>query len=123
MNIAKLHNSTAIDTVQTVGAVANALKLKLGQSDQHQSNNSSQDASPATAAERVSVYLRGMSGHSTDEIDSLIRDLSILRQKVVADSSRIEQDLLDFAALNNSVLSLTKIVSEGVAQVKAPQTP
>ena len=122
MSIAKLRSSTAIEMVQTFGSVADEPKMTLGQSDHDQSNNSNQGATPNTAAERVSLYLRDVSGHSTDEIDSLIRDLNLLRQRLVADSSRIERDLLEFATLNDSVISLTKIVSDGVTHVKEPQT-
>jgi hypothetical protein len=122
MSISKLRNSTAIDTVLTNGTVANALKLNPGQGDLAQSNKPLQDVIQNTATDRVSMYLRGISEHSTDKIDTLISDLSVLRQKLVADGSKIEQDLTDYATLNQSVLSLTKIVSESVAQVKAPQT-
>lgn len=120
MSMSKLRNSTAVDTVLTNGVLANAQNLNLGQSDSNPFDKSLQDPSQNTASDRVGAYLRGISEHSTDEIDTLIGDLTILRQKVVADGSKLEQDLTDFATLNQSVLSLTKIVSESVAQVKAP---
>ena len=119
MSMSQLRNSTAIDTILTNPTVVDA--PKLGQGEPDQSNKSPQDGTPNTATDRVSTYLRGISESSTDEIDALISDLSVLRQKLVADGSKIEQDLTDFAAMNQSVLSLTKIVSESVAQVKAPQ--
>ena len=118
--MSKLRNSTAVDTILTNGAAANALKLNWGQGEPDQSNKPPQDGTPNTATDRVSMYLRGISENSTVEIDTLISDLSVLRQKLVTDGSKIEQDLTDFAALNQSVMSLTKIVSESVAQVKAP---
>jgi hypothetical protein len=121
MSMSKLRNSTAVDTILTNGTGISARKLNFGQGEPDQPNKSPQVATPNTAADRVNGYLRGISENSTDEIDALISDLSALRQKLVTDGSRIEQDLTEFAALNQSVLSLTKIVSESVAQVKAPQ--
>jgi len=121
MSISKLRNSTAIDAILTNEAVTRVLTLN-SKSDLDQSNKAPQDTAPHTTVERVNGFLRGISENSTGEIDALISDLSVLRQKLVTDGSKIEQHVTDFAALNQSVLSLTKIVSEGVAQVKEPPT-
>lgn len=124
MSISKLRNSTAIDQALTMTAVDEALKLSIAPLDQVQQNKSTQDASPnrGTTADRVSLYLRGISENSTDEIDALISDLRGLREKLVADGIRIEQDLVDFDTLNQSVIRLTEVVSQSVAQVKASQS-
>jgi hypothetical protein len=119
-SISKLRRSTGIETVLTA-SVAKALTIAPDQGDLVPTDRATQDATPNTMADRVNVYLRGISENSTDEIDALVSDLSALRQKLVDDGSKIEQDLTDFAALNQSVLSLTKIISESVAQVKEPQ--
>ena len=73
-------------------------------------------------ADRVATFVRGATAHSAREIDALIGDLEGLREKLVADSSRIEQDVVEFAALNQSVINLTKIISDSVARAKAPST-
>jgi hypothetical protein len=122
MSISKLRNSTAIDAILTNEAVTRALTLNLGKGDLDQANRPHQDTTSNTTVDRVNEFLRGISENSTGEIDALISDLSVLRLKLVTDGSKIEQDVTDFAALNQSVLSLTKIVSEGVAQVKEPPT-
>jgi hypothetical protein len=74
-------------------------------------------------ADRVTTFVRGATIHSVREIDSLISDLEGLREKLVSDSSRIEQDVMEFAALNQSVINLTKIISDSVSRAKAPNTP
>lgn len=71
-------------------------------------------------ADRVTTFVRGATTHSAREIDALINDLEGLREKLVTDSSRIEQDIVEFAALNQSVINLTKIISDSVARAKAP---
>jgi hypothetical protein len=121
MSMSQLRDSTAIGMILTNGTGADALKLNLGQVETYPSKKSPHDGAPNTATDRVSTYLRGISETSTDEIDALISDLSVLRQRLVADGGKIEQNLTDFATLNQSVLSLTRIVSESVAQVKTMQ--
>jgi hypothetical protein len=73
-------------------------------------------------ADRVTTFVRGATAHSAREIESLINDLEALREKLVADSSRLEQDVAEFAALNQSVISLTQIISDSVSRAKAPNT-
>ena len=58
MSMSKLRNSTAVDTILTNGAAANALKANLGQGEP---NKPPEDGAPNTATDRVSMYLRGIS--------------------------------------------------------------
>jgi hypothetical protein len=124
MNVSKLRASTAIDKVLGIAAVNDALKIdvKVGGADRVQVENPTLDvpAKHELTADTVSIYLKQVSSSSCSEIDSLIGDLCDLREKLVADGSRIEQDVLDFAMLNQSIIQLTEVVSDSVAQVKAP---
>jgi hypothetical protein len=76
------------------------------------------------AANNLSTLLRRVSGNSAREIDNLIGELRILRDKLQADSDRVERDIVEYAALSQSVIQLTKIIAEGVTQVKkVPDAP
>lgn len=76
------------------------------------------------AANNLSILLRRMSGNSTREIDHLIAELQTLREKLQADGNRVERDMVEYAALSQSVSQLTKIISEGVTHVKKlPDAP
>jgi hypothetical protein len=76
------------------------------------------------AANNLSSLLRRVSGTSTREIDNLIGELRTLRDKLLADGSRVERDIVEYASLNQSVIQLTKIIAEGVTQVKkVPDAP
>jgi uncharacterized phage infection (PIP) family protein YhgE len=67
---------------------------------------------------------RRMSLTSTREIDSLIGELKTLRQKLATDGSRLERQLAEYAGLNQSVIQLTKIISEGLTHLeKGPSLP
>jgi len=124
MNVSKLRNSTAIDKALGMTAVNNALKIDVGDgsADRVEVEKPTLDVPSKTdvTADRVSMYLKHVSASSCGEIDSLIGDLSSLRQKLIADGGRIEHAVVEFAALNQSVIKLTEVVSDSVAQVKAP---
>jgi len=76
------------------------------------------------AANNLSALLRQASGSSTREIDNLIGELRTLRAKLEADGNRVQRDIVEYAALSQSVTQLTKIISEGVTHVKKlPDAP
>jgi hypothetical protein len=124
MSISKLRNSTAIDKALGMTAVNDALKTDamVNIADRVQVENPTLDlpAKHTLTADAVNMYLKQVSASSCSEIDSLIGDLRGLREKLVADRSRIEQDVAEFATLNQSVIQLTDVVADSVAQVKAP---
>ena len=55
---------------------------------------------------------------STSEIDNLIDELRTLREKLLADGNRVERDIVEYAALSQSVIQMTKIITESMTQVK-----
>lgn len=75
-------------------------------------------------ASNVSSLLRRVSGTSTREIDNLINELQTLREKLRSDGSRVQRDIVEYASLSQSVMQLTKIISESLTQVKSlPDAP
>jgi hypothetical protein len=70
------------------------------------------------AARSLSDMLRRVSVNSTTEIDNLIGELQLLREKLVADGSRVERDIVEYAALSQSVVDMTRIITESMTQVK-----
>lgn len=124
MNISKLRNSTAIDKALGMTAVNDALKIDVKDDDaervQVEKPTLDVPSKIDMTADRVSMYLKHVSANSCGEIDSLISDLSSLRQKLITDGGRIEHAVVEFATLNQSVIKLTEVVSDSVAQVKAP---
>ncbi len=76
------------------------------------------------AANNLSSLVRRVSGNSTTEIDNLISELRVLREKLLADGNRVERDIVEYAALSQSVIEMTKIISESMTQVKKlPSAP
>jgi hypothetical protein len=70
-----------------------------------------------TTANDLGNLLDRVSGTSTKEIDNLIDDLQTLRKKLQADSNRIQRDIAEYASLSQSVMQLTKIVSDSVKKL------
>jgi len=81
------------------------------------------DGDGASAANDLSTLLRRVSAQSAGEIDSLIGELRLLREKLLADGSRVERDIFEYAALGQSVIEMTKIITESMLQVKLPPAP
>jgi len=74
-----------------------------------------------TSANNLGSLLRRVSGSSTREIDDLIGSLQTLREKLLADGDRVQRDIIEYAELSQSVLQLSKIISESVK--KLPGSP
>jgi hypothetical protein len=79
------------------------------------------DANGEMTATNLGALLRRVSGTSTREIDSLIEELQDLREKLRDDGDRIHRDILEYAALSQHVMQLSKIISESVKRL--PDAP
>jgi mevalonate pyrophosphate decarboxylase len=102
---------TDLDLEENVRTLANAgARFRQGDSSNGDATTNS-----------LSALLRQVSGNSTREIDTLIGDLSDLREKLRSDGERIHRDIVDYAALSQQVMQLSKIISESVKRL--PDTP
>jgi hypothetical protein len=77
-----------------------------------QATNSSEEA-----ARELASLVNRVSDDSTTEVDHLIGGLSRLKQKLNDEAARIHRDIVEFAALSQSVVQLTNIVSDGMTHV------
>ena len=64
-----------------------------------------------------SSLVSGISVRSVQEIDHLIEGLQGLREKLNNDGDRLHRQIAQYAAFSQSVIDLTKIVSDGMASV------
>jgi hypothetical protein len=76
------------------------------------------DPAGEQATSELSNLLRQVSLQSTREVDRLIEDLRRLREKLEEQGDRVQRDIVEYASLSQSVVQLTKIVSEGMTHVK-----
>jgi hypothetical protein len=103
--------ATDLDIDENVRTLAN------GSAVFRQGDNSNSDAT----ANSLSSLLRRVSGNSTREIDTLIGDLRDLREKLRSDGDRIHREIVEYAALSQQVMQLSKIISESVKRL--PDAP
>jgi hypothetical protein len=68
----------------------------------------------------VSSLISQISGQSVREIDHLIEGLQGVRNKLDDVGDRIQGDIRAYATFSESIIELTKIVSDGMAFIKAP---
>jgi acetyl esterase/lipase len=82
------------------------------------------DPASEQATNELSNLLRQVSLQSTREVDRLIDDLRRLREKLEEQGNRVQRDIVEYASLSQSVVQLTRIVSEGMTHVKSvPDAP
>lgn len=79
------------------------------------------DANSDATANSLSSLLHRVSGTSTREVDALIGDLRDLREKLHSDGDRIHREIVEYAALSQQVMQLSKIISESVKRL--PDAP
>ena len=116
MNIARQLGSAKIDRFAG-DAEGNIRELRdSGAAPQQSENNHAE-----MTANDLAMLLGRVSGTSTREIDNLIGELQTLRKKLQTDSNRLQRDIADYASLSQSVMQLTKIVSDSVK--KLPDAP
>ena len=63
-----------------------------------------------------------ISGQSVYEIDHLIEGLQGVREKLNNDGDRLHREIVQYAAFSQSIIELTKIVSDGIAVVNKSAT-
>jgi hypothetical protein len=74
-------------------------------------------ADSETAGHSLNSLLRRVSGTSTRELDNLVGELQTLREKLQEDGNRIQREIMEYATLSQSVMQLTKIISESVKKL------
>ena len=113
MSLVKPLGSAKISHSTEVEVEGNIRELVRDNATFRQAENS--DGEMATGS--LTTLLGRVSGNSTHEIDNLIGDLQILRKKLQADGNRIRRDIEEYAALSQSVMQLTTIVSDSMKKL------
>jgi hypothetical protein len=116
MNIARPFKPVDLDKAQDVDVEGHIRDLVRHDSTAHREAT----ADSELAASKLGTLIGRVSGSSAREIDHLIGELRGLRDKLQTDGERVQHDIVEYAALTQSVMQLTKIISDGVTHVKKP---
>ena len=117
MNFAKPFATAEIDKPVEAEVEGNIRELTRGTVTLRQADGG--DGEMTT--NNLGSLLRRVSGSSTRQIDNLIGELRTLREKLQSDGDRVQRDIVEYAALSQSVMQLTKIVAESVKNL--PEEP
>ena len=71
-------------------------------------------------ADSIRIFMREVSATTMRDISDLITELETLREQLVADGSRAQLQILEYARLGQSATQLATIASQSMVVVKEP---
>jgi hypothetical protein len=75
-------------------------------------------------ANNISALLQRVSGHSVHEIDRLIEELQMLRERLHLEGERVHRNIVEYATLSQAAMQSTKIIAESLTLwKKVPDAP
>jgi hypothetical protein len=66
----------------------------------------------------VGTLVNRVAERSVQEIDELIFKLRQRREQLISESERVQREIIEYAALTQSMMESTKVISESLAQFK-----
>jgi hypothetical protein len=76
------------------------------------------EAESKVVANNIGMLLQRVAGSSVQEIDRLIGELERLREKLLTESARVQQEITDYACLSQSAMQSIKVISESISKWK-----
>jgi len=65
-------------------------------------------------AENIQTLLQRVSANAVQEIDLLISELQISRERVLLEGERVQQQLAEYATLNQSIIQTTQTLADNL---------
>jgi hypothetical protein len=65
-------------------------------------------------AKDLASLLQRVAGTSVQEIDKVIAELQMLREKLQSEAARVQREIIEYATLNQSAMQSAKIISESL---------
>ena len=69
-------------------------------------------------ASNINSVLQRTTSTSVQEIDKLITELQMLRDRLQSEAARVQSDIVEYATLSQAALHSTKIIAESLSQLK-----
>jgi len=67
-------------------------------------------------ANNLNSVLQRVSSTSVQEIDKLITELQMLRDKLQSEAARVQREIVEYATLSQAALQSTKIIAESLIE-------
>src|SRR5215471_16201485 len=75
-------------------------------------------------ANNLNSLLHRVNSTSVQEIDKLITELQMLRDKLQSEAERVQREIVEYATLSQAALQSTKIIAESLIQLRnVPDAP
>jgi len=74
------------------------------------------DSESEIVANNLEAMLRRVGGSSMHEIDRLVGELEILRERLETEGERVQREIVEYAHLSQSSMQSTKIIAESLAK-------
>ena len=103
--------------MSTNGSANNVTVIDVDMRNVLRGKRSTQTAVSTEAVPDYSSFVSGISVRSIEEIDHLLDGLQGLREKLNSDGDRLHHAITQHAAFSQSIVELTKIVSDGMTTV------
>jgi hypothetical protein len=70
-------------------------------------------------ADNISLLLQRVSASSVQEIDRLISELKILRERLHDEGERVQREIVEYASLSQAAMQSTKVIAESLSNWKS----
>jgi hypothetical protein len=75
-------------------------------------------------ADNIGSLIQRVSASSVQEIDRLISDLKMLRERLNDEGRRVQREIVEYASLSQAAMQSTKIIAESLTHwKKVPDAP
>jgi hypothetical protein len=74
-------------------------------------------------ADNIGSLIQRVSGSSVQEIDRLISDLQILRERLHDEGERVRREIVEYATMSQAAVQWTKIIAGSLRHRKRPDAP
>jgi hypothetical protein len=103
--------------MSTDGSTKNVTAIEVDMRNVLRAKKTTLTAVSTEPAPDYASLVTGISVRSIDEIDHLINGLQGLREKLNSDGDRLHRAITQHATFSQSIVELTKIVSDGMTSV------
>lgn len=107
-----------MNLVEDLRALETEVSRKLAEGASDRQRNETQ--SKSDPAGDLNALIGRVSNSSAQEIDRVISALLGLRDKLQRENERLSREIARYASLNHAVMSAMKVITDNLAQWKAP---
>jgi hypothetical protein len=111
--------TTGLEQVEAVeGEIREFVRRDVGGLRQHPENDGK------IVADNISSLLQRVSASSVQEIDRLINELKMLRERMHDEAERVQREIVEYASLSRAAMQSTKVIAESLSNwKKVPEGP